>query len=442
MSRFVELLKSNQAYKELDDIYKYFIQIKKEIVEQNEKDEVVRIIKILQLAKGILKPKNADILDETSLQGLGSNFGHVKKAINNYNARKDLANLKLINSAISTHFLPRLITLTKCFPAEEREKDLLEEWAHENAAKLFDEYREVENISEELKSDLVNIKSELASLKNNYDEINEKYETILGEWQNRFTQDQNAKNEQLERQREKILETYKNNFDVTTREVSDKKDQILSDLKLTIEKEFEVIHAEIRDRLDKEKHDLEVNLKKSQETYESILNLHDLAADATVYGGYKKAYKEQQKAADLWRWFAVGSIVATVIWVICAIVFNVTVNKSGDVIWSKALLSFSLTLILLGGAGYAGKQSSLHRNSERTMRWFALETQAFGPFIEKLDESIQVELKRELAQRLFGINIETHGSSFERDGEVIHLDQLMKQLGPVLDLLKKYIPGK
>ncbi|WP_210467703.1 hypothetical protein, partial [Vibrio crassostreae] len=49
--------------------------------------------------------------------------------------------------------------------------------------------------------------------------------------------------------------------------------------------------------------------------------------------------------------------------------------------WSKYLLTFSLTGVLLFGAGYTAQQSSKHREEARRTRRFALQVKALDPYI-------------------------------------------------------------
>lgn len=79
-------------------------------------------------------------------------------------------------------------------------------------------------------------------------------------------------------------------------------------------------------------------------------------------------------------------------------------TPSGEVNWAEVVTAASLTLILLGAAGYAARQSKLHRETEQHMRWFALEIKAIDPFLSSLPSEQQNELKNQLSQKLFGQN--------------------------------------
>lgn len=64
-------------------------------------------------------------------------------------------------------------------------------------------------------------------------------------------------------------------------------------------------------------------------------------------------------------------------------------------------MALSLTGVLLFGAAYSAQQSNCHRQSEKKMRWFALQVKAIDPFISSLEIETQHELKKALTERLF-----------------------------------------
>ena len=82
--------------------------------------------------------------------------------------------------------------------------------------------------------------------------------------------------------------------------------------------------------------------------------------------------------------------------------FDLTLT--GEVNWAEVVTAASLTLVLLGAAGYSARQSKLHRETEQHMRWFALEVKAIDPFLSSLPVEQQNELKNQLSQKLFGQN--------------------------------------
>ncbi|MDO6671611.1 hypothetical protein [Cobetia amphilecti] len=110
-----------------------------------------------------------------------------------------------------------------------------------------------------------------------------------------------------------------------------------------------------------------------------------------------------------------------------------TQNK--DFPWYIMLIAFSISGVLLWGAAYSAQQSTKHRNNEKRARWFALEVKAFDPFISSLEPQQQQELKRQLAERIFGQN-----STADEDSKVVDehaLRAVTDAFGKVLSKLSK-----
>ena len=104
--------------------------------------------------------------------------------------------------------------------------------------------------------------------------------------------------------------------------------------------------------------------------------------------------------------------------------------------WSEVITATSLTLVLLAGAGYASRQSKLHRDAEQQLRWFALEVKAIDPFISSLDETDRNELKKSLTEKLFGKNRTTSGQGDTHMNPKAYKDMSDAFLSPMREIIK------
>lgn len=177
-----------------------------------------------------------------------------------------------------------------------------------------------------------------------------------------------------------------------------------------LETEIDAALDQSRDTINRQSSEIIDALKKIssaiesdiQEKHQEILEIHGLVVNDGVAGGYQQNEIRERSAADVWRKISFGMIIASVTWIGIKYFLGFDKNSNGEIEWASVISAISLTLVLLGGAGYASRQSKLHREAEHAMRWFALEVKAFDPFIASLAEGDRSELKKAMTDRLFG----------------------------------------
>jgi hypothetical protein len=179
-------------------------------------------------------------------------------------------------------------------------------------------------------------------------------------------------------------------------------------------------------------------LKDGREKHQSILDLYEITASDSVGAGYLKNANEEKKQANFWRGFSVLFIISTVCWMLYAyssaptntyavqapsselqdasdtknnnlITVNAAENVSASsnnsyysIPWYRFFMTFSVSGILLWGSAYSAQQSTKHRNNEKRNRWLSLEIKAMDPFIHSLPKEHQIEIKRQLTEKIFG----------------------------------------
>ncbi|MEI8607837.1 hypothetical protein P4S70_01350 [Enterovibrio sp. Hal110] len=175
----------------------------------------------------------------------------------------------------------------------------------------------------------------------------------------------------------------------------------------------------------------------SNEKHVKIQELYELASGDSVSGGFAKSANEEEKQANKWRWFSLMFIFWTAAWLYSAFghysghgtevltseASAIVSSESGTIQlppkresnfesepfnWSKYLITFSLTGVLLFGAGFTAQQSSKHREEARRTRRFALQVKALDPYISSLEQEDQAEIKKKLTEKFFnGVDEQT-----------------------------------
>jgi len=162
------------------------------------------------------------------------------------------------------------------------------------------------------------------------------------------------------------------------------------------------------------------------------------AANAVAAAGTASAWRgeanAQCRAADVWRYVAVGLGVLTAAMVLVLLVWRPAETGSLSVEHVTSRLGFA---VILGGvAAYAARQSGQHRQREQVARRLELELTAFPPFVEGLKN--KDELRCEYARRLFkGAESDDATEGAPRHGD--HTAVSGKLAGVVLDQAAKVV---
>ena len=205
-----------------------------------------------------------------------------------------------------------------------------------------------------------------------------------------------------------------------------------SDISKNYDQSLKVVTAVFEDYVAKTQKDI-------QDKHKDVLMMHELFAVDTVAGGYSKSASDEQTSANKWRWISMAAFAIAAAWlavryyVFMQVYSGFETLNNGLFNWSEVITTSSLTAILLGMGGYAANQSKMHRDNEKRMRSFALETKALDPFMALLSKEQQQQIKAELIRRMFG------QQNNEGRGKAAKLDKTsIEMIGEkISDVLKK-----
>lgn len=243
------------------------------------------------------------------------------------------------------------------------------------------------------RDELGRMEAHASALTESQKNLEQSTETAMATWQSEHTAAQSERAEA---------------FSKVQIERGTKFDEALREWRARSEAEIKDISAKHTEKLqiafDNYKTDAEQRIADMKAKHEAILEIHGLVGTDGVAGGYQKGATDEHKAANLWRKISMGSILIAAAWIALKYLKGFDLTPAGEVNWAEVITAASLTLVLLGAAGYAARQSKLHRETEQHMRWFALEVKAIDPFLSSLPVEQQNELKNQLSQKLFGQN--------------------------------------
>lgn len=395
-------------------------------------EERRRLKKVLVEIQKIVSGLDGDFFPQQWLDQINQHLRHQNffQQLQSYSSNPQIGHLQTANNHI-TQYAPQVFHLASMSRPVESAKVIKEA---ENAFASFSESMEVtaNNIdarfsrSEEA---LTAIDEKAVALEHQLDGLGTSANERLAEWQNDFTQRQtNRAQEHSDAQIER-----------------DKKfEELLSEWKKTVETQRTEISKEQADKLhatlDHFKKTGETVLTDVNEKHQSVLEIHKLVGRDSVAGGYQKSAGEEKAEANRWRWISLGCLLAAVIWLVIKYWSGFEQVEGGGLNWPEIITAASLTAIFLVAAGYTSKQSKIHRDNEKQLRSYALETKALDPFIASLEPEQQQAIKAELVRRMFGQqNSEAAGKSTSVDDGTVKTmldklpDALAQAVGKVVD---------
>lgn len=137
------------------------------------------------------------------------------------------------------------------------------------------------------------------------------------------------------------------------------------------------------------------SLEKQKAHAEKVVGI--ISTEAVAHG-YGKTANEERHAAKVWRIVAVAALV---VWIIAGLVFfALTYDK--DLSLSALARQFLISTPFVLLAGFAALQVSKHQRVERLNRQQELEIAAIDPYLATFDDDTRNEVKRQLAEKLFG----------------------------------------
>lgn len=386
MSRWDEQFKNHPIHAMLEQI-ENLLNVKIDDISAEGQSEKRRISKLMNVFKEVFENIDPELTSSQILDEIHSATGNIKNELTNYNSNKNHGHLENANKSLDNVLIriSQLLSMTKRSEAMRPVKGL-EKSLDELAEVICDKKQSLENEVQKVSELSQSQNEKLEALSNSIDTKKQKIDSLISLWQEQFSNDQNERNADFANDKAGRIEeftTWKNNFEG---KAESQLDQLinLSNEKITAEQKG------FSDKISSIKED-------ANNKHKEILKLHGLVVGHSVAAGYLRNAEDEKKQADLWRVMTIIFIALTAIWLIGVYVVNYTGFH-----WERIIAAAPLTGVLLFGAMYSSKQSSLHRQNERRTRWSSLEMNAIGPFIESLSEAERNPLKAELGKRLFG----------------------------------------
>lgn len=404
MSRWENQFQNHQIHSIINELID-LLNIAQNDVNADEEVEKRRLVKVINYHKDVLQQVDPEVLPYNILDGLNNTLRHenVINQVRSYSSNRNISHLNTANNYINNNLsgLSQLLAFAKKTSSEKPIRGL--EKAVDDFCKTIDSKKE--SLKDEMKKILESgLKQEtrLNELATSIDNKKKETDNLISSWQQQFSDAQNQRNESFAKDQNSRSSSYdlwsKNTSAEATKFIQD----LIAESRGNLDTEQTVFKKRISDYID------DANKK-----HKSICELYGLAADDSVAGGYQQNATDEKKQANFWRWGTIIFIGLTVLWTAFSYLSGLALIQHWlglniDQVTTPSLYdlfrALSVTGVLLFGAAYSAKQSSIHRKNEKKTRWFALEVKAIDPFIASLNETDRIALKNELSKKLFGNN--------------------------------------
>lgn len=386
MDRWDEYLKNHPIHTTLEKI-NHLLRRTRRYTNSRERSEKRRISKVINTLEEVFQNLDPDLVPHRILHQIHSIAEDVLNHLNIYRSTEEHDHLRSANDSLD-HMLihiSHLLSITKRPEIAEHVKRL-ERSLDELTKDILDKKKLLEN--EILKiSELSKFQREQTeNLSKSVDARRQEANSLISRLQTQYFDEQSKRNNifiEDQRKRTNAFTSWKSDFEKQTKTHIDQLITISSEKSTAEQKKFsDKISSLIKDAEDK---------------HRRILELYGLVASDSVALDYSKNAENEKMRADIWN-------VATLVFILGAAgwFFLLYIMNSTDFSLERIITTSSITIILLFGAAYSSKQSSLHRENEKRARWVSLDVKAFDPFIESLPEKERNNLKKEISERLFG----------------------------------------
>lgn len=409
-SRWKKQLDGHGVHGAIDRLYNNVLG--KEVFEEPAMSERARFLFFLEALRSALNQVDPEVAPFPSIDALFNQLNQtISQEVANFVSNGNVHHLVQANNQLSAH-AGTLALLRSCSKGPETGK-VLNEIRRVSRDIHAESTKSLKNLAvrvQELQTKVADAGGATSEIDKKLSELSGQMASSLNEFQKQFSEAQDKRLTQ---------------FEDLKNIVRDEQADLMRSIEDETVKDISGTSAKYKEALQK-------ILDESGEKHTRIIELYELVSADTMSGAYQRAAAEEKSAADQWRRISLSLIGLTAFLLLLAYGINLGLKNVG---WEKMVSTFSLSAVLLAGAGYAARQSAGHRESEKRARQFYLDVKALDPYISSLKEEERRELKIKLSERLFGQSASQPSQATDQvtlpQGDVMRLIEAIVQKIPV-----------
>lgn len=411
MSQWINRVESHAIHISLASLTNTLSQVQESIGADVEHLEMLeRIREIHQLVIEKIRNLNPNLIVFETLDAINSHVANQNGSLSVYMSNGgDISNL---NQAVA--YAGHILLQLPYLPSPTTPADIV---GLRNAASSFREaagryLREIEEESTGLKTKHEELIGNLQSLTTEISAQKARLDAAIAEFQSQFSQAENSRRDQFTQ-----AETSRGNqfsesraaldatlaaFQKQSQETAESRSTKFTDELTANRAAFDQFTKETDER----RQAFEVDREKLAQEYIAQLEAHKKRAEDIVnvisntgmVGGYQRVANEERKQAIKWENITLGSLVGLIVVAIWAFWVATHTQFNWGLFSSRIFVALPFGII----AAYSARQADKHHDLERRNRRVELELASIDPYILPLPEEVRHEVKRQLAERLFG----------------------------------------
>jgi len=263
------------------------------------------------------------------------------------------------------------------------------------------------------------IKSQKSRLDNAITQFQQQFSKAEENRREEFLKSERLKTEKLtqitEEQKETIKEIigkFETENEAKTTALSKKSEELLSNFKQTSDNLINSINGRTNSLVN--------NIESNKDEAEKLVHV---IANTGMAGGYQKVANQARKTKNYWHFITIISLIGLITFAIIAFMTTVQTEFNFGKFGARTFVAFAFGIL----AAYSARQAEKNSEVERVNRQLELELASIDPYLSKLPEEKQIEVKRVLAEKWFG-NMKTYDKVENKLTE--------KYSGNMLNLLK------
>lgn len=413
MSRFVQRFESHHIHTYLTNaatLINDLTQI------QNTPDaitEIERIRQIITYTQELLDNCDPNFLNTSHLESIANGILNTNSNLQSYKSSQNETYLQHANNQLDNILSSYSYFLRALIPQdiEGTRKSIISFRASVTAhlRNTEEEFNKIKTVKSELEQGLQQVSSTVDIQKSRLD-------TAIAEYQNQFSQAEEARREQFSQAEATRSENFSTNEEQRKKIVDENevvRSTVYSQEMRKHTELFEQMSDSLKDAIrlsiedfQKTKVELEEEFVVMAQTYLEVMEKYknqaaqnlNMISVSSMAGGYKKVADEEGKSRVLWR----RTTMAAMILLVGTSVWSFLYPFEDGTLWTEIARRIFVAGTFATVAGYSARQAKIHLIAERRYRKMELELTALNPYLAELDDSKRKEVLEKLAGTFFG----------------------------------------
>jgi len=411
MSKWISRVKKHPIHTSLVSLAHTLSQAQESKGANVEHSEILeRIKEIHQALIEKIENLNPNLVVFDTLDAINTNVGSQDKNLSTYMSNGgDISNLNKANG-LADNILHLIATLPS--PATPVDIVVLRKDAASFREKAERYLQEIEEVSTAIKAKREELVSGIQSLTTEISAQKGRLDAAIAEFQSQFSQAENTRRDQFTQAEATRLSQFTESRAALDAELAAFQKQwieITESRGLKFAKEMEDFRASFSKFLkeaDENRQAFEIKQNSSAEDYIAQLEFElkragdivNLISNTGMVGGYQRVANEERMRANRWQLATLVSLLGLAGVAIWAYWVATHTQFNWGLFSSRIFVALPFGII----AAYAARQAEKHHDLERRNRRVELELASIDPYILPLPEEVRYEVKRQLAERLFG----------------------------------------